>query len=74
MIFKVKMWHDQNNSYYVSGANWGNCMKKEDKVIVSEHILEVRHQAIGRFLDIRGFVADHIKVPIYFHIGKLIIT
>lgn len=36
-------------------------MKEEDKVIVSEHVLEVRHQAIGRFLDVRGYVADHIK-------------
>jgi len=34
---------------------------KEDKVIVSEHVLEVRHQATGRFLDVRGYVADHIK-------------
>lgn len=36
-------------------------MKEEDKVIVSEHVLEVRHQAAGRFLDVRGYVADHIK-------------
>jgi hypothetical protein len=36
-------------------------MKNEDKVIVSEHVLEVRHQATGRFLDVRGYVADHIK-------------
>jgi hypothetical protein len=34
---------------------------KKDSVIVSEHILEVRHQASGRFLDVRGLVADHIK-------------
>lgn len=36
-------------------------MKTEDKVIVSEHILEVRHSPSGRFLDVRGYVADHIK-------------
>jgi len=36
-------------------------MKEKDKVIVSEHVLEVRHQASGRFLDVRGYVADHIK-------------
>lgn len=36
-------------------------MKHKEKVIVSEHVLEVRHQATGRFLDVRGYVADHIK-------------
>lgn len=36
-------------------------MKIEDKVIVAEHVLEVRHQATGRFLDVRGYVADHIR-------------
>ncbi len=36
-------------------------MKEEEKVIVSEHVLEVRYQATGRFLDVRGYVADHIK-------------
>ncbi len=36
-------------------------MKDEEKVIVSEHVLEIRHQATGRFLDVRGYVADHIK-------------
>lgn len=36
-------------------------MKEEDKVIISEHVLEIRHQATGRFLDVRGLVADHIK-------------
>ncbi len=32
-----------------------------DRVIISEHVLEVRHHATGRFLDVRGFVADHIR-------------
>jgi len=36
-------------------------MKTKDRVIITEHVLEVRHQATGRFLDVRGFVADHIK-------------
>ena len=36
-------------------------MKKEEKFIVSEHVLEIRHQASGRFLDVRNDVADHIK-------------
>jgi hypothetical protein len=36
-------------------------MTDDHKVIVSEHVLEVRHQATGRFLDVRGYVADHIK-------------
>lgn len=36
-------------------------MKQKKKVIVSEHVLEVRHQATGRFLDVRGNVADHVR-------------
>ncbi|TRY30332.1 hypothetical protein [Aliiglaciecola sp. M165] len=36
-------------------------MKNQEKVIVSEHVLELRHHATGRFLDVRGYVADHIK-------------
>lgn len=33
----------------------------ENKVIVSEHVLEIRHHATGRLLDVRGNVADYIK-------------
>jgi len=32
--------------------------KNKDRMIVTEHVLEVRHQASGRFLDVRGNVAD----------------
>ncbi len=33
----------------------------ENKVTVSEHVLELRHHATGRLLDVRGSVADYIK-------------
>lgn len=42
-------------------ANRNLTMPNEDSVVVSEHVLEIRHQATGRFLDVRGYVADHIK-------------
>ena len=32
-----------------------------DKVMLAKHILEVRHEASGAFLDVRGYVADYIK-------------
>jgi hypothetical protein len=32
-----------------------------DKVMLTEHVLEVRHVASGTFLDIRGFIADYIR-------------
>jgi hypothetical protein len=32
-----------------------------DKVMLAEHILEIRHNASGTFLDIRGYIADYIK-------------
>ncbi|MBN2891382.1 MAG: hypothetical protein JXL97_05920 [Bacteroidales bacterium] len=35
--------------------------KNKERMIVTEHILEIRHQASGRFLDVRGYVADHFK-------------
>jgi len=35
--------------------------KSPDDVMLVEHILEVRHQASGKFLDIRGNVADYIR-------------
>lgn len=33
----------------------------KDKIRIAQHVLEVRHEASGTFLDIRGFVADYIK-------------
>ncbi len=35
-------------------------MAKNEEIIVTEHIVEIRHFACGRFLDVRGNVADHI--------------
>jgi len=35
--------------------------KNNERMIVTEHVLEIRHQASGRFLDVRGYVADHFK-------------
>lgn len=32
----------------------------KDKIMLTEHILEVRHKASGIFLDMRGYVADYI--------------
>jgi len=32
-----------------------------DKIMVAEHVLEVRHKASGTFLDVRGYVADYIR-------------
>lgn len=34
--------------------------KDKEKVMLAEHILEVRHKASGSFLDVRGNVADYI--------------
>jgi hypothetical protein len=35
--------------------------KDKDKIMLTEHVLEVRHAASGSFLDVRGYVADYIK-------------
>ena len=35
--------------------------KEKDKIMLAEHILEVRHEASGTFLDVRGYVADYIR-------------
>ena len=32
-----------------------------DKVMVTQHVLEVRHEPSGSFLDVRGYVADYIR-------------
>jgi len=34
---------------------------KDEKEMVVEHVLEVRHVASGTFLDVRGYVADYIR-------------
>ena len=35
--------------------------KRTEALILSEHVLEVRHAASGSFLDVRGYVADYIR-------------
>jgi len=35
--------------------------KDRDKIMLVEHVLEVRHDASGTFLDVRGYVADFIR-------------
>jgi len=35
--------------------------KERDKEMLAEHVLEVRHEASGTFLDVRGYVADFIQ-------------
>ncbi len=35
--------------------------KPGEKIILAEHVLEVRHVASGSFLDVRGYVADYIR-------------
>lgn len=34
---------------------------ENEKFMLSEHTLEVRHAASGTFLDLRGFIADYIR-------------
>lgn len=33
---------------------------KTEKIMLSEHVLEVRYKASGTFLDVRGYIADYI--------------
>lgn len=35
--------------------------KDKDKIMLAEHVLEVRHDASGTFLDVRGYVADFVR-------------
>ncbi len=35
--------------------------KEKEKIMLAEHVLEVRHAASGSFLDVRGYVADYIR-------------
>lgn len=46
-------------------------MSDEKQVFVTEHILEIRHAASGRFLDVRGLVADYIKAAEIFPHWKI---
>ncbi len=32
-----------------------------DKVMLAQHVMEVRHEPSGSFLDVRGYVADYIR-------------
>ncbi len=40
--------------------------KSRDKIMLTEHVLEVRHEASGTFLDVRGYVADYIQKEVKF--------
>jgi len=35
--------------------------KDRDKIMLAEHVVEIRHEASGTFLDVRGYVADYIR-------------
>ena len=35
--------------------------KEREKIMLAEHLMEVRHVASGSFLDVRGYVADYIR-------------
>jgi hypothetical protein len=35
--------------------------KQDEKLMLAEQILEVRHVASGSFLDVRGYVADYVR-------------
>ena len=35
--------------------------KQDEKLMLAEQILEVRHAASGSFLDVRGYVADYVR-------------
>ena len=43
----------------------------KEKIMLAEHILEVRHAASGTFLDLRGYVADYIRQKGIFHHWKI---
>lgn len=48
-------------------------MREKEKVIITEHVFEVRHVASGTFLDIRGNIADYIrdaKIFPHWNIGR----
>ena len=44
---------------------------KDDRIIITEHVLEVRHAAVGIFLDVRGYVADYIRNEDFFPHWKI---
>ncbi|OGS01256.1 MAG: hypothetical protein A3G41_05885 [Elusimicrobia bacterium RIFCSPLOWO2_12_FULL_59_9] len=35
--------------------------KTEERPIIAEQVFELRHEAAGKFLDVRGFVADYLR-------------
>jgi hypothetical protein len=45
--------------------------KDAERVIVADHLLEVRHAASGTFLDVRGSLADHIRSKEVFRHWKI---
>ena len=39
---------------------------EKEKVMLAEHVLEVRHEASGTFLDLRGYIADYMRKEGFF--------
>jgi hypothetical protein len=44
---------------------------EKDRVMIAEHVLEVRHAASGTFLDLRGYIADYIRTVGFFPHWKI---
>ena len=36
-------------------------VKGKEKVLITEHIFELRHDASGSFLDMKGYIADYVR-------------
>lgn len=45
---------------------------KDDKILFTEHVLEIRHAAVGLFLDVRGYIADYIRQEGFFPHWKIV--
>jgi hypothetical protein len=44
---------------------------ERDKIMLPEHVLEVRYAASGTFLDVRGYIADYIRQEGFFPHWKI---
>ncbi len=45
--------------------------RDKEKIMLAEHILEVRHEALGAFLDARGRIGDYIRQKRFFPHWKI---
>jgi len=43
----------------------------KDKIMVAQHVFEMRHAASGTFLDVRGYIADYIRAEGFFPHWKI---